>query len=202
MLRIIAGSAGGLHLFSPPGSLRPTMDRVRAAIFSSLGDRVPGARCLDLFAGTGALGLEALSRGAMSCIFVEQRRAHATCIERNLERTKLANRKNSPVLQIDALAYIERRAPAAAFDLIFADPPYYLQNNQDVDFPTMLLTSEKLCQALAPDGMFVLEKNPLAPCVIPPAWELRKSKRYGITEINYLVPADSNHPEEKEPQEI
>jgi 16S rRNA G966 N2-methylase RsmD len=77
----------------------------------------------------------------------------------------------------------------AAFDLIFADPPYFMQNDQVVDFPKMLLNSEKLRQALAPDGMFVLEKNPLAPCEIPPAWELRKNKRYGITEINYLVPA-------------
>lgn len=187
MLRIIAGSAGGLHLSSPPSGLRPTMDRVRAAIFSSLGDRVPGARCLDLFAGTGALGLEALSRGAASCIFVEQKRTNASCIERNLERTKLADGRNTPVLQIDAMAYVERRAAEGAFDLIFADPPYFQQNDQQIDFPTMLLESEKLRQSLAPDGMFVLEKNPLAPCVIPPAWELRKSKRYGITEINYLA---------------
>lgn len=178
------------------------MDRVRAAIFSSLGDRVPGARCLDLFAGTGAMGLEALSRGAVSCVFVEQRRSHATCIERNLERTKLADRKNSPVLQIDALAYVERRAPAEAFDLIFADPPYFQQNNQNVDFPSILLASEKLRLALAPDGLFVLEKNPIPPCVIPPVWELRKSKRYGITEINYLVPADLNGREEQGHQEI
>ena len=189
MLRIIAGSAGGLHLLSPPSGLRPTMDRVRAAVFSSLGERVPGARCLDLFAGTGAMGLEALSRGAASCLFIEQKRANATCIERNLERTKLADHHNTRVLQIDALAYVERRAPVGAFDLIFADPPYFLQNDQRADFPKLLLESENLRTALAPDGMFVLEKNPLAPCVIPSAWDLRKSKRYGITEINYLVPA-------------
>ena len=167
------------------------MDRVRAAIFSSLGERVPGARCLDLFAGTGAMGLEALSRGAESCLFIEQRRANATCIERNLERTKLADHARARVLQIDALAYIERRAPAGAFDLIFADPPYFQQNEQDIDYPKLLLASERLRNSLAPDGMFVLEKNPLAPCVIPPEWELRKSKRYGITEINYLVPAEA-----------
>jgi 16S rRNA (guanine966-N2)-methyltransferase len=202
MLRIIAGSAGGLHLLSPPSGLRPTMDRVRAAVFSSLGDRVPGARCLDLFAGTGAMGLEALSRGAVSCIFVEQKRANATCIEKNLERTKLVDHARAPVLQIDALAYVERRAPAGAFDLIFADPPYFMQNGQVVDFPKMLLNSGKLREALAPDGMFVLEKNPLASCEIPATWELRKSKRYGITEINYLVPAEANHQESKEHQEI
>jgi 16S rRNA (guanine966-N2)-methyltransferase len=195
MLRIIAGSAGGLHLLSPPSGLRPTMDRVRAAVFSSLGDRVPGARCLDLFAGTGAMGLEALSRGAVSCLFVEQKRANATCIERNLERTKLADHQNTRVLQIDAMAYVERRAPEGAFDLIFADPPYFMQNDQLVDFPKMLLASDRLRQALSPDGMFVLEKNPLAPCEIPPVWELRKSKRYGITEMNYLVPAERNHQE-------
>ena len=190
MLRVIAGSAGGIHLLSPPSGLRPTMDRVRAAIFSSLGERVPGARCLDLFAGTGAMGLEALSRGAESCLFIEQRRANATCIERNLERTRLADHARARVLQIDALAYIEKRALAGAFDLIFADPPYFQQNDQDIDFPKLLLESERLRKSLASDGMFVLEKNPLAACVIPPEWALRKSKRYGTTEINYLVPAE------------
>jgi 16S rRNA (guanine966-N2)-methyltransferase len=202
MLRIIAGSAGGLHLQSPPSGLRPTMDRVRAAVFSSLGERVPSAKCLDLFAGTGAMGLEALSRGAESCLFVEQKRANATCIERNLERTKLGDHKNTRVLQIDAMAYVERRAPAGAFDLIFADPPYFLQNDQMVNFPAMLLASEKLRQALASAGMLVLEKNPLAPCAIPSTRELRKSKRYGITEINYLVPAETIRQTETAHQEI
>ena len=74
-MRVIAGSAGGLPLIVPKTDIRPTMDRVKAAIFSSLGDRIIGARVLDLFAGTGALGIEALSRGAASAMFVESERA-------------------------------------------------------------------------------------------------------------------------------
>ncbi len=187
MLRIIAGEARGHHLLSPPDGLRPTMDRVRAAVFSSLGERVEGARVLDLFAGTGAMGIEALSRGAISAVFVEIRRSNATCIEKNLIKTKLGEGRKINVVVIDALAYVEKRMAGAAFDLIFADPPYFDPGKQDVDFPSKLLTAEPLRAALAPGGLFVLEKNPLAPCVIPDRWELVKAKRYGVTEMNYLL---------------
>lgn len=189
MLRIIAGEAGGLHLFSPPEGLRPTMDRVRAAIFSSLGERVVGARVLDLFAGTGAMGLEALSRGAQSCLFVELRKGNVRCIERNLEKTKLGQDRRTPVLLQDAIAFAEHRIPEAAFDLIFADPPYFDPGKQDLDFAGKLLASERLHRALAPEGMLVLEQSPLASAAVPEErWECVKKKRYGITEISYLVP--------------
>ncbi len=163
------------------------MDRVRAAVFSSLGDRVVGARVLDLFAGTGAMGIEALSRGAVSSVFIEVRRSNAQCIERNLAKTKLGAGRQTPVLVLDALAYLERRAPADGFDLVFADPPYFDPVRQKIDFPSQLLASEKLRAAVAPGGLFILEKNPLAPCEIPESWELLKAKRYGITEICYLA---------------
>lgn len=187
MLRIIAGEAGGQHLHSPPDGLRPTMDRVRAAVFSSLGERVVGARVLDLFAGTGALGLEALSRGAESCLFVELRKGNVRCIERNLEKTKLGEHRRTPVLLQDAIAFAEHRVPEDSFDLIFADPPYYDPGKQDIDFASRLLASERLHRALSVDGLFVLEQNPLASAEIPERWELLKRKRYGITEISYLA---------------
>src|SRR3979490_2731585 len=88
-MRVIAGSAGGIQLSVPKRGVRPTMDRVKAAIFSSLGEEVIGARVLDLFAGSGALGVEALSRGAASALFVEENSAAIAAIERNLTRTKL-----------------------------------------------------------------------------------------------------------------
>ena len=185
MLRVIAGTAGGLHLKSPPDGLRPTMDRVRAAIFSSLGERVVGARVLDLFAGTGAMGLEALSRGAAGCVFVELRRSNVRCIEENLRRTHLGG-PLTPVVMLDALAWLRRRPPVAEFDLVFADPPYFDPGKQDVDHPSQLLASAGLRAALAPDALFVLERNPLAPCVVPPEWEEAKARRYGVTEIAYL----------------
>jgi hypothetical protein len=88
-MRVIAGVAGGIQLDVPKTNVRPTMDRVKAAIFSSLGERIIGARVLDLFAGTGGLGIEALSRGAASALFVEDNAAAIGAIERNLTRTKL-----------------------------------------------------------------------------------------------------------------
>src|SRR5205823_6810018 len=94
-MRVIAGSAGGIPLHTPRTDLRPTMDRVKAAIFSSLGEKIIGARVLDLFAGSGALGIEALSRGAASATFVESDLRATETIRRNLEKTRLANAANT-----------------------------------------------------------------------------------------------------------
>src|SRR5689334_21275491 len=89
-MRVIAGRAGGVRLVSPKSGVRPTMDRVKAAIFSSLDETVIGARVLDLFAGTGALGIEALSRGANAVLFVDDNRQSIDSIEKNLAKTKLS----------------------------------------------------------------------------------------------------------------
>src|ERR1700719_4991797 len=89
-MRVIAGRSGGVRLTSPKNGVRPTMDRVKAAIFSSLGEMVIGARVLDLFAGTGALGIEALSRGAESALFVDEDRKSIDAIERNFKRSKFS----------------------------------------------------------------------------------------------------------------
>src|SRR5207237_10592990 len=96
-MRVIAGRAGGVRLISPKNGVRPTMDRVKAAIFSSLGELVIGARVLDLFAGTGALGIEALSRGADSVLFIDEDRHSIAAIEKNLSKTQLAG----PIRQQD-----------------------------------------------------------------------------------------------------
>src|SRR4029077_15193987 len=99
-MRRIAGRAGGVRLPSPKNGVRPTMDCVKAAIFSSLGEMVIGARVLDLFAGTGALRIEALSRGAESAVFVEEDRQSISAIEKNLEKTKLSGRiRNADVFR-------------------------------------------------------------------------------------------------------
>src|SRR5436305_14829230 len=91
-MRVIAGRAGGMRLVSPKSGVRPTMDRVKAAIFSSLGEIVIGSRVLDLFAGTGALGIEALSRGAESALFVEQDRQSIVAIGKNLAKAGFRSR--------------------------------------------------------------------------------------------------------------
>ncbi len=89
-MRVVAGSAGGIPLSAPESAARPTMDRVKAAIFSSLGARVPGARVLDLFAGGGGLGIEALSRGCAEATFVDNDARAVEAIRANLQKTRLA----------------------------------------------------------------------------------------------------------------
>src|SRR3954451_25050254 len=120
-MRVIAGSAGGIRLDVPKKRVRPTMDRVKAAIFSSLGEDVIGARVLDLFAGSGALGIEALSRGAGSALFIDEDRQSVAAIEKNLAKTQLAGR----VRQQDVFGFLKNaRATAEKFQIVFADPPY------------------------------------------------------------------------------
>src|SRR5437660_161782 len=119
-MRVIAGSAGGIHLTVPQRGVRPTMDRVKAAIFSSLADQVIDAPILDLFAGSGGLGIEALSRGAASVLFIEEDRESIAAIEKNLAKTKLRGR----VRQQDVFEFLRRSSFAEKFRIIFADPPY------------------------------------------------------------------------------
>jgi len=182
-VRVIAGSAGGLPLRLPKSDLRPTMDVVKGAIFSSLGESIVGARVLDLFAGSGALGIEALSRGAASATFVENDRRAVAAIERNLEQTRL----RGDVQPIDIFRYLDRLATTGAFDLIIADPPYAKAPGER-DFTPELLGSEPLRQALAPEGLFILEHLPGAKLPLRSTWECVRQKRYGATEVAFLRP--------------
>jgi len=120
-VRIIAGTAGGRRIVAPAGrTTRPTSDRAREALFAILGDRVVGARVLDLFAGSGALGLEALSRGARAALFVDNDRRALAAIARNIETLGFADR--AVYLRRDLCRC--RKLPAGPFDLVFCDPPY------------------------------------------------------------------------------
>lgn len=122
-IRIIAGELRGRRLKVPAGNdVRPTADRVREALFDILGDTVVGARVLDLFAGSGALGIEALSRGARGASFVERDRRALAALGENLERLGLGAR--STVLRGDALARLSGGSQGDGFDLVLADPPY------------------------------------------------------------------------------
>jgi 16S rRNA (guanine966-N2)-methyltransferase len=119
-LRIIAGQWRGRKFRFPPLDIRPTPDRVRETLFNWLQPRIEGARCLDLFAGSGALGLEALSRGAASVVFVEQQRAAAAAIEQLLTAWQATG---AAVFCTEAQRYLSA-AEARGFDLVFLDPPY------------------------------------------------------------------------------
>ena len=181
-MRVIAGRAGGVRLTSPKSGVRPTMDRVKAAIFSSLGEMVIGARVLDLFAGTGALGIEALSRGAESALFIEEDRQSAATIEKNLTKTQLTGR----VRQQDVFRFLTTAAAAAEkFQIVFADPPYDQTKSGEV-FTEKLLGSKALPQLLAPGGFFILEKRPGESLPEMKSWRLVRQKTYGATEVLFL----------------
>jgi 16S rRNA (guanine966-N2)-methyltransferase len=121
-MRIVAGEWGGRRIQAPPGrATRPTTDRVREAWMSAVAAELPGARVLDLFAGSGALGLEALSRGAASATFVENAPAALMALSANLASLGAGGR--AQVVRTDAVRFVEA-LPAGAFDVAFADPPY------------------------------------------------------------------------------
>jgi 16S rRNA (guanine966-N2)-methyltransferase len=182
-MRIIAGEAGGRPLKAPPDGVRPTMDRVKAAIFSSLGELVPGARVLDLFAGSGGMGIEALSRGASNATFVDSNERCIRCIRENLKRGGV----DGSVQALDAFRYLDLYAGEEMFDVIFADPPY-AKNPGDPDHAASLAKSEKLAAALSPGGVFVLERQAGGK---PPESPLRagRTKRYGGSEVLYFFKA-------------
>ena len=128
-MRVITGRARGVQLKTPEGQLtRPTADRVKEALFSIINFDIPGARVLDLFAGTGQLGIEALSRGANFSVFVDTREDSCKIIRENLRRTKLEN--EGKVIRSDYLDYLRRCKEK--YDIILLDPPYaevFLENS-------------------------------------------------------------------------
>lgn len=180
-MRVIAGSAGGVHLAVPKSGVRPTMDRVKAAIFSSLGEAIIGERILDLFAGSGALGIEALSRGAASAMFVDEDRQSIAVIEKNLAKTKLKGR----VRQENVFEFLRRSVGEEPFKIIFADPPYEKTKSGE-RFTEKLFANEALPQLLDTDGIFVLEKHPGESIPVENLWSVIRARTYGATEVLFL----------------
>ena len=185
-MRVIAGRAGGIRLAVPNRGVRPTMDRVKAAIFSSLGDAVIDARVLDLFAGSGALGIEALSRGASSAIFVEEDQQSADIIESNLGKTKLRGR----VRRQDVFHFLRNSSGMEKFQIIFADPPYEKTKSGE-NFTEKLLANQELRQLLDFGGIFVLEKRPGETLPEMKLWRVTRQKTYGATEVLFLCQSDT-----------
>lgn len=180
-MRVMSGLARGTILKVPRLGVRPTMDVVKGAIFSSLHDVIPGARVLDLFAGSGSLGIEALSRGAASVVFVESDRFAVKVLRENLEKTRLLGEVHSA----DVFSYLDRLAPAGGFDVILADPPYAKAPGER-DFGAELLGCESLIRALAPDGIFVLEHLPNVTPKVPKTLDCFRDKRYGATAVAFF----------------
>jgi 16S rRNA (guanine966-N2)-methyltransferase len=178
VLRIIGGSWRGRRLrFPPRPQIRPTPDRVRETLFNWLGARVPGASCLDLFAGSGVLGLEALSRGAAHVTFVEQ---DAVTVRELRARLTEWGAVGARVEQADALHFL--RGQAHPFDIVFLDPPFAAD---------MLSTAGGLLEEggwLAPGALVYVESdahNPLP--ALPQSWQLLKAKQAGAVGYHLLT---------------
>lgn len=187
MTRIVAGSAGGRKLKVPPRGTRPTSERVREALFSALQSRIDldGAAVLDLFAGSGALGLEALSRGAASALLVESDVRAAAVARENVTAVGVpgASVRCAPVASILA------GSPDAEFDLVLADPPYAVTGTA----VHQMLTSLVVGGWLAPEAVVVLERSARSPETVWPArLSASKVKKYGETRIEIAEYVDAD----------
>lgn len=194
-MRITGGTASGRILKVPKGlDVRPTPDLVKQAVFNSLGERVVNASVLELFAGTGALSLDCLSRGA----------AHAVCIEKS-SRTAHMIRENLGLAQlpVDSLevrvhdvftALNQLAAAGTRFDLVLADPPYGEKNpdRRSKSFAQRLLDDSQLPLVLVPGGLFVLGHAHRDSLEIPPGWQETKLLRHGDSVMQFLKRSDSN----------
>ncbi len=172
-MRVVAGRYGGRRLVAPPGdATRPTSDRVREALFSVLGPSVQGARVLDLFAGSGALGIEALSRGAAEAVFVDRAPKAIEAVRANLAALGI----EADVHRIEARAWLRAAsARADAYDLVFLDPPYRRAGELGREL------SEGLAAVLAPGARVITESDRRDPLEL--GLPLRDERRYGDTVI-------------------
>jgi 16S rRNA (guanine966-N2)-methyltransferase len=169
-MRVVGGEYGGRRLAAPRGrSTRPTSERTREAVFSMLGD-ISGARVLDLFAGSGALGIEALSRGAAHATFVDSGPAAVTVIRRNLEQLGLGECALIAKLDVRALGPV-----GEAYDLVFVDPPYPQAN------PLGPLLARELPARVTPGGRVVSESDRRSPLEL--GLPMIRERRYGDTLI-------------------
>jgi len=172
-VRIIAGSRKGHTIFAPRGrDTRPTSDRVRENVFNIVAPRVEGARVLDLYAGSGAMGLEALSRGAAGVVFVEADRDAVRAIERNLDKLRLTG---ATVVRTEAMTGLAQEATAGRkYDLVLVDPPYAM-----TDFDTL---ARYLPRVLADDGLAVLESAARTEPELA-GLAVRTTRKYGSTRV-------------------
>ena len=189
-MRIISGEARGRTLYAPQGDqTRPTSDKIRGSVFNILGVRVSGARVLDLFGGSGALALEALSRGAARAVIADSARSAAQVIERNA-RAVLgeAYERRARILKMDYRAAVERAE--GPFDLVFLDPPYRMTEAYG-DALARLLAAGKLDS----DCLIVLERQKNAGIALPECFERYDTRLYGDTAVEFARLRDTGTPE-------
>ena len=175
-------------------AVRPTPDLVKQAVFNSLGARVVDARVLELFAGTGALSLECLSRGAVSAVCVEKSSKHAQFIRQNVQTAGIAPDALEVRVQ-DVFAVIPQLAAAGRqFDLVLADPPYGEKNigRRSTSFAQQLLDDPNLPELLAPNGVLVLGHARRDTLNVPETWHEMKTLKHGDSWMQFLKPTMPN----------
>ncbi len=177
-MRITSGEFRGRTLSVPPGDdVRPTQDRVREALFSMLGDFVEGVEFLDLFAGSGAVGLEAISRGASHAVFVERAFQPFACLTSNINAAGAVSRCETH--RADVLTWLA--APARrSFGIAFADPPYAIVDEGVYEKLLQMLSDGGYVQ---PGGIFIAEMTSRRDCATSPAWELLRDRVYGQSRL-------------------
>ncbi len=189
-MRITGGRAARTILRVPKGlAVRPTPDLVKQAVFNSLGARVEGARVLELFAGTGALSLESLSRGAAFALCVERSERHAAILRQNAEAAGF-NPESLQVRTQDVFAVLSQLAATQTkFDLVLADPPYGEKNvgRRSESLAQKVLDDPALPGLLAPGGLLVLGHTKRDTLTIPAHWQDRKVLKHGDTLMRFLV---------------
>jgi len=189
LVRITGGKAARRILQAPKGlSIRPTPDRVKQAVFNSLGDRVIGARVLELFAGTGALSLESLSRGALSAVCVEKSHGHGELLRRNFQIAGFPPATLQLRVQ-DVFTAIQQLSQAGnKFELLLADPPYGEKNigRRSTSFAQRLLDNDALPSLLSPNGLLVLGHTKRDTLSIPTPWLEKKQLKHGDSVMLFL----------------
>jgi 16S rRNA (guanine966-N2)-methyltransferase len=185
-MRVIAGSAKGTRLVRVPTGVRPVSDRAREGLFSSLGDLVDAARVLDLYAGTGALGIEALSRGANEALFVDRSPSALSAVRENLARTGLDDRASFE--RSDIRRFLERQpVDLEGFDLVFLDPPYEA-GRAELDTVMDLLAAKPLLR----EGFTVVlsRGSRSSNSVIPLHWSVARRLSYGDSVVTLFRSRD------------
>lgn len=179
-MRVISGKRRGTKLMAPEGiATRPTTDRLKESLFNMIAFDIPGSRFLDLFSGSGAIGIESLSRGAINAVFVEKDKAAITCIKKNLEKTCL--KEGAIVYNMDILESISLlQQNKQQFDIVFLDPPYQLQN---IGYILHQIVEKGL---LAKEGYIILERSSDIPLPELQTLQIIKEKTYKTTTFSFM----------------
>jgi 16S rRNA (guanine(966)-N(2))-methyltransferase RsmD len=179
-LRVISGKARGTQLLAPEGTAtRPTIDRIKETLFNIIAFDIPGCMFLDLFSGSGAIGIESLSRGAKRAVFVEKDKKALTCIHKNLEKTKLEQQAVIYSCEVEeALSRLKNKQQQ--YDIIFLDPPYAMPQVEKI------LQNIVTSQLMSAESYIILERSTNTIVSLPQNLVLWKEKTYKTTTLSFL----------------